>query len=73
MVPNSLINLIDQSVLENHHIASTFEVMNDDNNNILANFSKDEYKKIRNLMIGSVLGTDMSKHFAELGKFKTRV
>ena len=47
--------------------------MNDDNNNILANFSKDEYKKIRNLMIGSVLGTDMSKHFAELGKFKTRV
>ena len=24
-------------------------------------------------MIGSVLGTDMSKHFGELNKFKTRV
>lgn len=24
-------------------------------------------------MIGSVLATDMSKHFGELGKFKTRV
>lgn len=24
-------------------------------------------------MIGSILGTDMSKHFGELGKFKTRI
>lgn len=67
------INFIDQSVLENHHIASSFEVMQEEKNNILSGFSKDEFKKIRNIMIGCVLGTDMSKHFAELGKFKTRV
>ena len=24
-------------------------------------------------MIGSILGTDMSKHFSEAGKFKTRL
>lgn len=35
--------------------------------------SKDEYKRCRSLMINCILGTDMSKHFSELGKFKTRL
>jgi hypothetical protein len=41
--------------------------------NILENFSKDEYKRARAVFIGSILGTDMSKHFAELGKLKARI
>lgn len=40
--------------------------------NILGHLSKDQFKRARNVMINSILGTDMSKHFSELGKFKTR-
>ena len=39
----------------------------------MAKFSKGDFKKSRKLMVECVLATDMSKHFAELGKFKTRV
>jgi 3'5'-cyclic nucleotide phosphodiesterase len=41
--------------------------------NILEHLPKDEYKRARAVMIGSVLATDMSKHFSELGKFKARI
>lgn len=41
--------------------------------NIFENFSKDDYKRARAIFIGSILGTDMSKHFAEIGKFKARL
>ena len=64
---------VDQSVLEFHHIASSFAVMQDKKTNILDRLTKDEYKRSRKLMIDCVLGTDMAKHFAELGKFKGRV
>ncbi len=60
-------------MLENHHIAASFEVMCQASNNILVNFSAENFKKIRQLMIGCVLGTDMAKHMAELGKFKSRL
>jgi hypothetical protein len=60
-------------VLENHHIASSFSVMQSDSKyNIHEKMSKDDYKKSRQIMIGCVLATDMSKHFAECAKFKTR-
>ena len=36
-------------------------------------FSKDQFKRARAVMIGSILNTDMSKHFSEVGKFKTRL
>ena len=61
------------SVLENHHVAASFAAMQEPNHNILEHLSKDDYKRARAVMIGSVLATDMSKHFGELGKFKTRV
>jgi hypothetical protein len=47
--------------------------MQEPGHNILEHFSKDEYKRARTVMIGSVLATDMSKHFSELGKFKARI
>lgn len=34
----------DRSVLENHHISSSFRVMHHDDCNILANLSRDEYR-----------------------------
>lgn len=64
---------IDVSVLENHHIAASFAAMQEHGHNILEHLSKEDYKRARAVMIGSVLSTDMAKHFAELGKFKTRV
>mmetsp|Transcript_45376 Transcript_45376/g.33162 ORF Transcript_45376/g.33162 Transcript_45376/m.33162 type:complete len:167 (+) Transcript_45376:1309-1809(+) len=68
------INYNDQSVLENHHIASSFAVMlSDPKFNVLATLVKDDFKRARQLMIGCVLATDMSKHFSEGSKFKTRV
>jgi hypothetical protein len=63
----------DVSVLENHHVASSFQLMLEPNCNVFASFGKDEYKRARSLMISAILGTDMSKHFAELGKFKSRL
>ncbi len=75
MVKNlALLVIIDVSVLENHHVASSFSVMqNHPNSNILGGLPKDQYKRARALMIQAILNTDMSKHFAELGKFKTRL
>ena len=61
------------SVLENHHIAASFMAMQEPGHNILEHFGKDEYKRARAVMVGSVLATDMSKHFSELGKFKARI
>lgn len=48
-------------------------IMNDSKSNILEKLSKDDYKKCRKLMVGSVLATDMAKHMGDLGKFKTRI
>jgi hypothetical protein len=63
----------DKSVLENYHIASAFEIMAKKETNIFANLEFEEYKQIREKMIGMVLATDMSLHFGEIGKLKTRV
>lgn len=63
----------DVSVLENHHVASTFSLIKQDKYNIFKNFEKADYKKVRKTMINCILATDMSKHFADLGKFKSRV
>jgi hypothetical protein len=41
--------------------------------NFLQKLGKTDFKKSRKLMVDCVLGTDMVKHFSELGKFKTRV
>jgi hypothetical protein len=43
------------------------------NCDIFENFTKQDYKKSRQLMINLVLSTDMSRHFSELGKFKARI
>jgi hypothetical protein len=47
--------------------------MQEPGRDILANFTNEEYKRARSLMVGAVLGTDMSKHFGEISKFKARI
>ena len=63
----------DISVLENHHLAATYELLNKAENNIFEKFNSEDKSYIRKQMVEMILSTDMSKHFADLGKFKSRV
>ena len=62
----------DVSVLENHHVAASFDAMFNDDRNWACNFNNADFKKIRHMIIQTVLATDMTKHFAEVGHLKTR-
>jgi hypothetical protein len=63
----------DVSVLENHHVASSFKLIKQQEFDIFARFERDDHKGIRKRIIGNVLSTDMSKHFTEMGKYKPRI
>ena len=41
----------DVSVLENHHIAASFSIMQESNHNILESFLKQDFKRARNIMV----------------------
>ena len=41
--------------------------------NIFDHLDKDDWKKVRELIIAVVLGTDMSKHFIDLKEWKSRL
>lgn len=63
----------DKSPLENHHVSSAFFLMKDDSVNIFANLQRDDFKKVRERLIGMILSTDMSVHFSDLAKLKGRL
>ena len=65
----------DLSVLENHHVATTFEIMTKEENkyNIFDKLDKDQFKKVRKIIIDSILATDMSNHFKKFEVLKTCV
>jgi len=63
----------DKAVLENHHVAAAFSLLQEEPYNILANFSKADYKIIRERIIAMVLATDMSTHFTDISKLKGRL
>jgi len=63
----------DQSVLENHHVASSFKLMKHKEFDIFQDMEQEDFKTLRKKMIGLVLATDMSKHFSEIGKYKPRI
>jgi 3',5'-cyclic-nucleotide phosphodiesterase/cAMP-specific phosphodiesterase 4/calcium/calmodulin-dependent 3',5'-cyclic nucleotide phosphodiesterase len=56
-------------------VASAFEIMDspDKKYDILENFSDENFKKFRHLMISLILSTDMASHFNKIAKFKNRV
>ncbi|XP_037917818.1 calcium/calmodulin-dependent 3',5'-cyclic nucleotide phosphodiesterase 1-like isoform X5 [Hermetia illucens] len=56
----------DRAVLENHHVSAAFRVLKEDDCNVLANLSREEYRELRTLIIDMVLATDMSYHFQQL-------
>ena len=50
-------------------MAHGFAAMKGKEFNVLENFEKEDYKKMRESIITAVLATDMAKHFENLIKF----
>ena len=63
----------DVSVLENHHVAASFDAMLTEDRNWACDFNNADFKKIRHMIIQTVLATDMTKHFKEVGHLKSRL
>uniref|UniRef100_A0A3Q3FHP2 Phosphodiesterase n=1 Tax=Labrus bergylta TaxID=56723 RepID=A0A3Q3FHP2_9LABR len=63
----------DSSVLENHHLAVGFKLLQEDNCDIFENLSKKQRQSLRKMVIDMVLATDMSKHMNLLADLKTMV
>eukprot|EP00966_Prymnesium_polylepis_P171771 3972534-Prymnesium_polylepis.1 len=53
----------DQSVLERHHLASAFTLLNRPQCQVLKGLDAADYCEVRRLIIDLVLQTDLSKHF----------
>uniref|UniRef100_A0A3B5LHE6 Phosphodiesterase n=1 Tax=Xiphophorus couchianus TaxID=32473 RepID=A0A3B5LHE6_9TELE len=63
----------DESVLENHHLAVGFKLLQEDNCDIFQNLTKKQRQSLRKMVIDMVLATDMSKHMSLLADLKTMV
>ena len=60
----------DQGVLENHHAATFFFLLEDESCNILSHLSGEDYNRMRKYIVDNILYTDMSKHFSFLNEIK---
>ncbi|XP_029356509.1 cAMP-specific 3',5'-cyclic phosphodiesterase 4C-like isoform X2 [Echeneis naucrates] len=63
----------DSSVLENHHLAVGFKLLQQENCDIFQNLSRKLRDSLRKMVIDMVLATDMSKHMNFLADMKTMV
>jgi hypothetical protein len=63
----------DESVLENHHLAVAFKLLQADERNIFSHLTSKQTKTLRKMVIDMVLATDMSKHMQLLADLKTMV
>ena len=63
----------DDSVLENHHLAVAFKLLQDPDCDILQNLSQKQRMSVRKMVIDMVLATDMCKHMSLLADLKTMV
>lgn len=61
----------DVSVLENHHAASFFFMVEDEECNIFNMLSPEEFNRARKYIVDNILYTDMSKHFTFMNEIKT--
>eukprot|EP00475_Leptophrys_vorax_P021522 TRINITY_DN29250_c0_g2_i1.p1 TRINITY_DN29250_c0_g2~~TRINITY_DN29250_c0_g2_i1.p1 ORF type:complete len:454 (+),score=90.72 TRINITY_DN29250_c0_g2_i1:71-1363(+) len=59
----------DKSVLENHHCAVTFQTLFEDKNNFIKSWDRERKKYFREIIVGSILSTDMAKHFQMVAQF----
>ncbi|CAI4229627.1 unnamed protein product [Auanema sp. JU1783] len=63
----------DESVLEQHHLAVAFKLLQDSNCDFLTSLSRKQRLQFRKIVIDMVLATDMSKHMSLLADLKTMV
>ena len=63
----------DESVLENHHLAVAFKLLQHESRDIIHGLSKKQRQTFRKTVIDMVLATDMSKHMSLLAELKTMV
>ncbi|XP_044727183.1 cAMP-specific 3',5'-cyclic phosphodiesterase isoform X4 [Chrysoperla carnea] len=63
----------DESVLENHHLAVAFKLLQNEGCDIFCNMGKKQRQTLRKMVIDMVLSTDMSKHMSLLADLKTMV
>jgi len=64
----------DRNVLENYHVASIFELIKDrDDINIFKMIERCAMRKMRKLIIETVMATDISLHFKLFNKLKTKL
>jgi hypothetical protein len=63
----------DESVLENHHLAVAFKILQNESRDIFKDVNKKQRQLIRKMAIELVLATDMSKHMSLLAELKTMV
>ena len=60
----------DKSVLENHHLTTTFKILQLQNCNIFEKMDKSEFLLLRKSMISNILCTDMKEHCTILHNFE---
>lgn len=64
----------DRSVLENHHAAASWDLLNAvPENNFLINLDDAELKRLRFLIVEAILATDLKMHFDILSEWKAKV
>jgi len=63
----------DESVLENHHLAVAFKLLQNPECDIFVNLTRKQKQTLRKMVIDMVLATDMSKHMSLLADLKTMV
>lgn len=60
----------DDSVLERHHSSMTHRLLNQAENNILENLSREDQQEIHALITDTIMATDMSVHFYHVEKLE---
>lgn len=62
----------DQSVLENHHCSTAFQLMRKPNCQFIRDMPVDAYNELRKTMISCIMATDMSIHFQLVDETKAK-
>jgi len=62
-----------ESVLERHHLDSTFSCLHKPENNFLCLISRAQYDEFRSLVIEMVLATDLKQHFSFIARLNGMV
>ena len=63
----------DKSILENHHLASIFEMVRKPKYNVFASLTDEQRRDVRDTMIEMVLATDMGLHGKYFSSFRRRL